>query len=242
MKHTVVRAGPLQTHLIDVGVAADAKPATLVVLCHGFGAPGTDLVPIAGEVAQLSRAVDRVRFAFPEAPLDLADIGYFGARAWFPIDVERLMTEGRSGRADELAVAAPPGMDAAKRALAKTVEALLTESGLPWSRLILGGFSQGAMMAIELTLSADEAPAGLWAWSPTLVDRPALIRRAPRRAGLPVYMSHGRQDAILPFAQTVELADLMKSAGLDVEFGAFNGPHTIPAHAIEVAAKRLGAL
>jgi len=242
MKHTVVRAGPLQTHLIDVGLAAGEKPSTLVVLCHGFGAPGTDLVPIAGEIAQLSRDLKGVRFAFPEAPLDLADIGYFGARAWFPIDVERLMNEGPGGRADQLANEAPPGMDLAKKALTRTVDALLQESGLPSSRLVLGGFSQGAMMAIELTLAAEEAPALLWAWSPTLVDRAALVRRAPRRAGLHTYISHGRQDAILPFGQTVELVELLRSSGLDVELQAFDGPHTIPAHAIEAAARSLLAL
>jgi len=242
MQHKIVRAGPLTTHLIDVGVAEGSRPATLVVLCHGFGAPGTDLVPLAGEIAQVSRQVSGVRFAFPEAPLDLADIGYFGARAWFPIDVERLMTEGPSGRAGELALAAPPGMDNAKRALTKTVEALLADADLPNSRLVLGGFSQGAMMAIELALAADEGPAALWAWSPALVDKAATVRRAPRRAGLPTYISHGRQDAILPFAGAEELARLLGEAGLDVRFAPFSGPHTIPADAIEQAALSLVAL
>ncbi|HRE90855.1 MAG TPA: phospholipase, partial [Myxococcota bacterium] len=81
------------------------------------------------------------------------------------------------------ALAAPPGMDNAKRALTKTVEALLADADLPNSRLVLGGFSQGAMMAIELALAADEGPAALWAWSPALVDKAATVRRAPRRAG-----------------------------------------------------------
>lgn len=242
MQHRIVRAGPLTTHLIDIGVAEGSRPQTLVVLCHGFGAPGTDLVPLAGEIAQVTRQVRGVRFAFPEAPLDLADIGYFGARAWFPIDVERLMTEGPSGRAGELALAAPPGMDTAKRALTRTVESLLGDAGLPWGRLVLGGFSQGAMMAIELALAADEGPAGLWAWSPALVDKEALLRRAPRRAGLPTYISHGREDAILPFTGSEELARLLTKAGLDVRFAPFSGPHTIPADAIERAALSLVAL
>lgn len=235
MRATTVRAASLTTHLVDIGVPEGAEPAALIVLCHGFGAPGTDLVPIAAEMASLRSELTGVRFAFPEGPLDLADIGFWGARAWFHIDLERLTTGSVEERMRELQAGHPPGMEEARRALARAVESLLVHAKLPWSRLVLGGFSQGAMMAIELAMTSEEAPAGLIAWSPTLVNREALQRRAPNRAGLNTLISHGRQDAILPFGATLSLVEVLRTAGLGVRFRPFDGPHTISADALEHA-------
>lgn len=230
MRPKTSKAGPLNVHCVDL---AEGPPQGLVVIAHGFGAPGTDLVPLAAEIASLSSSLPRLRFVFPEAPLDLADVGYRGARAWFPIDMEEILSGGRTGRAERLATAEPPGLADARKALAKTVDALLVEAKLPWSRLVLGGFSQGAMVALDLALRSEEAPAAVVAYSPTLVDRATWERRAAFRRALPVLISHGRQDAILPFAATEGLVDLLSAQGLDVEFRPFDGPHTISADALE---------
>jgi len=230
MRPKTFKAGPLTVHVVDL---TDEPPEGLVVLAHGFGAPGTDLVPLAAEIASLSSGLPKLRFVFPEAPLDLADIGYWGARAWFPIDMEELLSEGRTGRTERLAATEPPGLADARKALAKTVDALLIDAKLPWSRLVLGGFSQGAMVALDLALRSEEAPAAVVAYSPTLVDRATWERRAALRQGLPVLISHGRQDAILPFAATEGLVSLLTEQGLEVEFRPFDGPHTISADALE---------
>lgn len=230
MKKSTVRAGPLTVHRVD---PSDRPPEGLVVFAHGFGAPGTDLVPLAAEIGALSSELPSLSFAFPEAPLDLDQIGFFGARAWFPIDMEALMSGRMEDRVRQLASGEPPGLGEARRALHRCVDALLQETRLPWSRLHLGGFSQGAMLALDLALRSEEAPASVIAYSPTLVDRPTWERRAASRRGLPVLVSHGRQDAILPFSATEGLVTMLRDHGLEVDFRPFDGPHTISADALE---------
>jgi phospholipase/carboxylesterase len=224
LRHRAILAGELTTHVID----QTDTPSQLVVLCHGFGAPGTDLVPLAEELVALSpNLAETTRFAFPEAPLDLAGMGFWQARAWFPIDIESLDMAQRSGRTDLLASAEPAGMKSARHKLERTVSALLADAKLPWSALFLGGFSQGAMMALDLALRHDEAAAGVIAYSPTLVDRATWEKRAAIRRGLRVLISHGRQDPLLPFSATEGLVSLLAGLGPEVEFVPFDGPHTI---------------
>ena len=102
---------------------------------------------------------------------------------------------------------------------------------------MLGGFSQGAMLATDVALRLDEPPAGLVIFSGTLVNEAEWAARAPRRAGLGVLQSHGRQDPLLPFDNAVALRDLLAGAGLAVDFFAFDGGHALPPDAL----LRLGA-
>src|SRR6185503_7795958 len=74
----------------------------LVVLFHGFGAPGDDLVPLWRQLAVPSA----IRFAFPEAPLDLSG----GARAWWMIDMERLERALRTGALRDMSNETPAGL------------------------------------------------------------------------------------------------------------------------------------
>jgi len=104
--------------------------------------------------------------------------------------------------------------------------------------VVLGGFSQGAMVTTDLALRQDEAPAALVILSGTLLAESEWRARAVRRKGLRVLQSHGRQDPILPFAEAVLLRDLLQESGLAVEFLPFDGPHTISEEALD----RLGAL
>jgi phospholipase/carboxylesterase len=104
--------------------------------------------------------------------------------------------------------------------------------------VVLGGFSQGAMVTTDLALRQDEAPAALVILSGTLLTEAEWRTRAPRRKGLSVLQSHGRQDPILPFDDAVALRELLQEAGLSVDFLPFDGPHSIPEEALD----RLGAL
>ncbi|MFA9410546.1 MAG: alpha/beta hydrolase, partial [Deltaproteobacteria bacterium] len=110
----------------------------LVVLMHGFGAPGTDLVG-------LWRVLDvpsDLRFAFPEALHEIP--GMPGARAWWMVDfarAEQAMAEGPRSYATEI----PPGMEDATDRIVQMLEAMQEALGLPDEQLIVGGFSQGSM-------------------------------------------------------------------------------------------------
>jgi phospholipase/carboxylesterase len=239
MVDVATRLGPLEARVVQP--EGNARPELAVVLCHGFGAAGTDLVPLAREIFERSPALgNRVRFVFPAAPLALAGFEGGQARAWWPIDFEAMLALRASGPEAQATLRSrvPDGLAQARRQLAACVEAVAQTSGLAPSRVVLGGFSQGAMVSCDLALRQDEAPAALVLLSGALLAETEWRTRAPRRKGLSVLQSHGRQDPILPFADAVALRELLEQAGLKVDFLAFDGPHTIP----EAALDRLGAL
>lgn len=221
--------GSLTCHVVQ----RDPKeqPDLIVVLCHGYGAPGSDLVPLAEEILgrqPLARA--RIRFVFPEAPLALPELGFSGARAWWPLDVERLVSAqlGDESARQRYQQETPDGLSHSRRLLIRLVEELSRHAGVPISRVMLGGFSQGAMLATDVALRLEESPAGLVILSGTLICEPDWRRCAPIRKGLPVLQTHGSQDPLLPFARAEALRELLSTAGLTVEFVPFDGPHTIP--------------
>lgn len=219
-------------------VIGPEHPSIAVVLCHGFGAPGDDLVPIGRELASLSPGLSAVRFVFPEAPLDLAGLGLHGARAWWPLDFEALERAMRGGEQAlrEYRRQTPPGLGDARRSLHALVNELTAGAGLPLSRVVLGGFSQGAMIATDLALRLEEPPAALAILSGAPVAEADWERRAPARAGLRVLQTHGRQDPVLPFFFGTALRDLLQGAGLQVEFVAFEGGHGVPPAALQALA------
>lgn len=201
-----------------------------IVLCHGFGAPGDDLV-------DLWRAVDvgrEVRWFFPEAPLSLEEAFGAPARAWWLIDMAKLDEAIRTGRREEIAESTPVGMAEARAALEGCLAALEKDAGLKRSSTVLGGFSQGAMITTEIALHSAEAQyAGLAILSGTLLCRDrwklAAAAAGPR---LFVAMSHGRRDVLLPFSLAEELRDILIGAGATVDFVAHGGGHEIPQAAL----------
>ena len=110
--------------------------------------------------------------------------------------------------------------------------ALLTEAGkhfeLAAERFILGGFSQGSMLATDVALRLKKAPAGLVVLSGALINEGEWRELAMERGPLAVLQSHGKYDSILPLAMGMLLRDLFLEAGADVDFVPFNGDHEIP--------------
>ena len=201
-----------------------------IVLCHGFGASGDDLVPLA-RVADVGAGV---RWFFPEAPLAV-DLGYgMSGRAWWPIDMVRLQEALMRGQARMLAGETPEGLAEARAALEGCLAVLEAEHGLRRDRTIVGGFSQGAMLTTEIALHASPAFAGLAVLSGNLLceDRwkPAAERAG---AGLRALVSHGRGDPILPFSGAEALRALLEQAGAEVMWVPHGGQHEIPHAALE---------
>lgn len=205
-----------------------------IVLCHGFGAPGDDLVSLSRVV----RTERSVRWFFPEAPLSL-DFG-FGqtGRAWWEIDMERLQRSLALGELEALANESPAGLPAARVHLTLVLDTLGRDFGVSRERTILGGFSQGAMLATELAVHATEPFAGLCALSGALISRErwraALKETGPKLA---VVMTHGRRDPILPFVGAEALASLLRENGADVTFVPHGGAHEIPEVALTALAQ-----
>jgi phospholipase/carboxylesterase len=212
-------------------------PELTVLLCHGFGAPGDDLVPLgAAMIERQPELARRARFVFPEAPLSLAQLGFDYGRAWWQIDFDRMAAARDPEAIHRLSQETPEGLPRARRLLLGLIEELARQVGSGPSKTVLGGFSQGAMLATDVALRLEEAPAGLIILSGTLLSEPEWRKRAPARRGLKVFQSHGRQDPLLPFQRAVALRDLLVEAGLEVDFFPFDGVHTIPLEALERAA------
>ena len=96
--HSTTQIGDLTCHLIDQ-LPEGQSPEQVVVLCHGFGAPGHDLVALGPELLQLQPGLQKTtRFIFPVAPLSLDSIGYMGGRAWWMLDVAELNEAIASGQ------------------------------------------------------------------------------------------------------------------------------------------------
>jgi len=196
-------------------VCEDPKALTVVCL-HGYGADMRDLAPLAPEIP----VGKPVRWLFPDAP----EVLDWGGRAWFPIDVGAFEEAQRTGRPRDLSGGEPEGMAESRREL----EAFLAELGAPWERLVLMGFSQGAMMAVDAALRAPQAPAGVAVLSGTFVDEKTVHKLAPKRKGLPFFQSHGSVDPILGFQEALKLERALKAAGWTGGLRRFEGGHGIP--------------
>jgi len=225
-----VRYGPLDCLVADGG----ERPRAAVVLCHGYGAPGDDLVGLASQwIDQLGESAAAYRFVFPAAPNSLEEMGLPEGRAWWPINMARLAEAVQAERFGDLYTEEPPGIDAAREALGETVTAVQEDLGINADSLVLGGFSQGAMLTMDYALRSQGPPlARLLQFSGMLICRDRWQASAKRLSDTPVFQSHGTLDPVLPFAGGTALKDLLTEQGVSVAFHSFLGPHTIDPDAV----------
>ncbi len=230
MNQSSTQIGRLNCQVVDF---ADGEPELVVVLCHGFGAPGTDLVSLGQYIVQLDPQLNgRVRFVFPAAPLSLDDQGIPGGRAWWPLDMVKLQMAMATGEFRDLRNDHPEELPAAREKLLALIDEVRGRTGLPMSKIVLGGFSQGSMLSSDIALRLDDPPAALCVWSGTLLCEDTWRGLAAKRGPLRVLQSHGRTDPILPFEASLWLRDLFRDSGFEIEFIEFNGTHTIPYEAM----------
>lgn len=231
MYTAVQLTGGLRCRVID-DLPTGASPKALVILNHGFGAPGDDLADFGPMLIESSDAIAAsCRFVFPEAPVDLAPLGMPGGRAWWPINMAGLAQMHATQDFSALTQIEPPGMTQAAQQLASSIDAMLaTYDRKP--QLILGGFSQGAMVSTQVTLDRSVAPALLLLYSGTLLWRDRWTQLAAAHGGTRVFQSHGHDDQILPMSAARQLNELLTANRFATEFLAFRGGHTIPPDAL----------
>jgi phospholipase/carboxylesterase len=179
------------------GPAAGGQPRHLVVLCHGLGADGFDLIDLAPTWAQ---AAPDAAFVAPHAPepCDLAPMG----RQWFSL-------------VDRDPVAVEHGARTARLVLDGFIDRELARLGLGADRYALMGFSQGAMIALYTGLRRDIAPRAILAYSGALPGRTNLA--AERHNTAPVLLVHGEQDEVVPIARSQAAETALRDEGVPVE-------------------------
>lgn len=178
--------------------AAQGQAKALVVLVHGYGADGADLLDIG---AMFAPHLPGVAFLAPDAPERSINnpMGY----QWFPVP----WLDG-SSEADAQAAMAQSVKD-----LDVFLDARLQEEGLDDSALALVGFSQGAMMSMHIAPRRGKAVAGVVAISGRLLV-PELLQ-AEARVKPPVLLIHGDQDPVVSFDHMAKAGDALVAAGFD---------------------------
>lgn len=156
----------------------------LVVLLHGWGADGNDLIGLAPE---LQRDLPHARFTSPNAP-DPCDQNPMG-RQWYSFMDDRPEILKR-------------GYDRASDLINAYLDEQLRTMGLGDDRLALVGFSQGAMMALHVALRRPRPIAGVVGFSGMLIDPESVA--AETRSRPPVLLVHGDADPVVPFASLHE--------------------------------------
>jgi phospholipase/carboxylesterase len=213
----------LKVRLVGGSDGRGGGEGPIVMLFHGFGAPGDDLVALA-EVLDVPAGT---RWLFPEAPLSL-DIGFGNARAWWLIDMARIQADRVAGRVRDLSIEIPKGLALARERVLALLTELPRHLKMDYRNTVIGGFSQGAMLTCDAALHTDYPFAGLVQLSGSLLAQQVWNPRMLKRNGLPVFQSHGTLDEILPYASAERLRDALREAGLAVEWHSFRGGHEIP--------------
>jgi phospholipase/carboxylesterase len=204
----------LERQIVRTGMVAGPT----IVLLHGYDGTSQDLEPFARSLGLPAT------FVFPEGPIPL--VGQRpGARAWWTPDADREASIA-SGTPRDLSSFEPEGLDQAHALLSELLDELAGEaSDRP---LILGGFSQGAMLAFDVTLRSDRAVAGLVQLSGSRIAERLWTPRVAERHGMRAFISHGRQDADLSFAGAESFKNDLVLSGWNVDFCPFDGGHEIP--------------
>lgn len=205
------------------GPAAGGRAEWLVVLLHGVGADGNDLIGLAPYLGQM---VPSARVLAPDGP-EPCDMAPFG-RQWFSLqdrDPMRLYAGAERARID---------IDA-------FLDGALAALGLADDRLILGGFSQGAMTALHVGFRRQRSPACIIAFSGALVGRNRL--EDEMNCHPPVLIVHGADDQVVPCDNARDAERTLLADGVDVMAHVLPGlGHGIDERGLALAAKFLQRL
>src|SRR4051812_17197399 len=229
MKLETLELAGLTTRVIGEG------PVT-VVLLHGFGAPGDDLVALARYMN-----APNTRFVFPAAPIELGGL-YGDSRAWWRLDLAKLEQDLRTGAIRDRRGEVPDGLTEARTQMMTVLDQIKARWSVDDSKLLLGGFSQGAMLSLDVALHRSTPPAALLLMSGTVIAETDWQPLYAKLSGVPVVQSHGRADSLLPFSIAEHLRDSLTAAGAKVTFVPFGGGHEIPPPVLDAAGKLIREL
>ena len=201
--------------LASIELETRPDPDAAVIWMHGLGADGSDFVPI---VEELDLTGDRgIRFIFPHAPMRPVTInGGAVMRAWYDIVGSDLTNRG-----DERGI-----RDSQER-----IEQLIAREksrGIAASRLVLAGFSQGGVIALQTGLRHPERLAGIMALSTYLALPQTLASEAhAANAGVPIFMAHGTGDSMIRPEWADSSRRALEAQGYPVEWHTYPMQHSV---------------
>ena len=240
-KRTKEKFGPLSTFVVCP--KHDTPVDALLVLMHGFGAPRDNLVDMAQPIVQAAYKHDvTLAIAFPGGPMLLEDYGG-GAAAWWEINMARLMEATMKGSFEEMRNEVPPGILEARAAVVECIAALQARFNIEHDRLTVGGFSQGAMLAVDVSICGlPKPPANIVALSGALICQDLWQTAAGERMKrTKVFQSHGTNDPVLPLVTGKMLHELLQELCEQAELLVFDGYHQVPPECYEKIAGLIAA-
>lgn len=202
-------------YLQTVEINPHGEPQCSVVWLHGLGADGHDFEPIVPELGLPEAA--GVRFVFPHAPVRPVTVnGGMPMRAWYDI-----VGIGQGYPQDAESI----------RSSAEQVGRLIEREnklGIPSSRIVLAGFSQGGAIALHAGLRYPERLAGVMGLSTYLpLPEDLTAERSQANADVPVFMGHGVWDQVVPHGYGSLSRERLVEAGYSVEWHEYRMEHSV---------------
>ena len=191
------------------------NPVATVLIMHGLGADGHDFVPIAEQLDL--KAIGDVRFLFPNAPVMPVTInGGYEMPAWYDI-----LTDDLVRREDE----------AGLRASQAAIEAVIANEklrGIPASRMVVAGFSQGCAMALMVGLRQSQALAGIVGMSGylPLIDKTKAEHNGASLA-TPIFLGHGTRDGVVALPRAIAAKTELAAIGYQVDWHEYPMEHSV---------------
>jgi phospholipase/carboxylesterase len=192
-----------------IRIETGPKPEAAVIWLHGLGADGHDFEPVVPEL----RLKQAVRFIFPHAPMRPVTINQgMRMRAWYDI----------------LQLGGGPEDEAGLRASQRLTEELIRAQGLPASKVVLAGFSQGGAIVLQTALRYPERLAGVVALSTYLPLAATLAaERSEANRDLPIFMAHGQYDDLIPLSRARASREHLEKLGYKIEWHDYPMPHSV---------------
>jgi phospholipase/carboxylesterase len=223
------------TQLLEqVELVTGPLPSATVIWMHGLGADGYDFVPIVKELetGTLPGLESGVRFIFPHAPVRPVTINNgMSMRAWYDIKMVDLVRQED---------------DAGVRASQAEIEKLIArekERGIPASRIVLAGFSQGGAITLQAGLRHPERLAGLMVLSSYLPLAGSVAAEAsPANRDVPILMAHGTRDPVVQLVRATTSREQLEALGYKIEWHDYPMEHSVCLEEIQAVRAWLGKI
>lgn len=196
-----------------------------IILFHGYGADAHDL----SQLHDFVQTRQKWNWLFPNGPLEVPIGPGWTGRAWWQIDMEAINKAARLGTTRDMTQEDPPGLKKA----AEMVNTMIDQLKVPRSQIVIGGFSQGAMLATEVFLNSSEDFAGLVSLSGTVLKKSIWSEKVKTKKNSSVFLSHGQNDQVLGFKYSEQLMTLFAQNEMKCTWVPFRGGHEIPPQVLQ---------
>lgn len=195
----------------------DQKNAN-IILFHGYGANAQDLFPLS----RMIPTKHRCNWFFPQGPLDIPLGGFGVGKAWWPISLDRYQAAGVTL---DISSEVPKGIEKLRSEFQKW----LLMKNLDPKKTLIGGFSQGGMLALDLFYTFPQNFNALGLLSSNLFNK-AYLKSMPTESfkDKSAFLSHGHSDTVLPITGSKSLETFLNQSGLKTKTVFFSGGHEIP--------------